>query len=118
MSVFLSSVLVLNTAAMIRFKASSVSPVEASELRNGIIEKAVSYLDSEKNSDGSYGNSNLVNDTTETLIALRAAQKETDPTSETWVTDSISFKNTDMTARLSAASAKSEYLEKLENTCS
>ena len=66
-SVFLSSVLVLNTAAMIRFKASSVSPVEASELRNGIIEKAVSYLDSEKNSDGSYGNSNLVNDTTETL---------------------------------------------------
>ncbi|MBP5361489.1 MAG: hypothetical protein J6Y71_00435, partial [Ruminococcus sp.] len=114
-SVFLSSVLVLNTAAMIRFKASSVSPVEASELRNGIIEKAVSYLDSEKNSDGSYGNSNLVNDTTETLIALRAAQKETDPTSETWVTDSISFKNTDMTARLSAASAKSEYLEKLEN---
>ena len=115
MSVFLSSVLVLNTAAMIRFKASSVSPVEASELRNGIIEKAVSYLDSEKNSDGSYGNSNLVNDTTETLIALRAAQKETDPTSETWVTDSISFKNTDMTARLSAASAKSEYLEKLEN---
>ena len=104
----------LNTAAMIGIKASSVSPVEASALRNGIIEKAVAYLGTEKNADSSYGDDRLVNDTTETLIALRAAQKETDPNSETWLTDNISFDNTDMVARLSAASAKSEYLSRLE----
>ena len=114
LSVFLGSVLVLNTAAMIGIKASSVSPVEASALRNGIIEKAVAYLGTEKNADSSYGDDRLVNDTTETLIALRAAQKETDPNSETWLTDNISFDNTDMVARLSAASAKSEYLSRLE----
>ncbi|MBR6069222.1 MAG: hypothetical protein IKP78_01330 [Ruminococcus sp.] len=114
LSVFLGSVLVLNTAAMIGIKASSVSPVEASALRNGIIEKAAAYLGTEKNADGSYGDDRLVNDTTEALIALRAAQKEADPTSEQWLTDNVSFGNTDMTARLSAASAKSEYLGRLE----
>ena len=39
MSLFLGSVLVLNTAAMVKIKANDTSVAEAKELRDSIIEK-------------------------------------------------------------------------------
>ena len=44
MSLFLGSVLVLNTAAMVKIKANDTSVAEAKELRDSIIEKAASSM--------------------------------------------------------------------------
>ncbi len=113
MSLFLGSVLVLNTAAMVKIKANDTSVAEAKELRDSIIEKAAAYLSSQQNADKSYGDSRLINDTTEALIGLRAAGKDVYKASIDWVADNISFDNNDMTARLAAASLNKDYLTKL-----
>ena len=110
MSLFLGSVLVLNTAAMVKIKANDTSAAEAKELRDSIIEKAAAYLSSQQNADKSYGDSRLIPDTTEALIGLRAAGKDVDKASIDWVADNISFDNNDMTARLAAASLNKDYL--------
>ena len=113
-SLFLGSVLVLNTAAMVRIKANGVSAADAKSMRDDIIKKAAAYLSSQENDDNSYGDSRLINDTTEALIGLRAAGKNYNENSEKWLTDNISFDNNDMVARLSAATLNLEYLSKLK----
>ena len=71
MSVFLSSVLTLNTCAMIGIKTNGSVPSDSKAVRSEIIEKSAEYLRSRKNSDNSFGSNKLVNETSDALIALR-----------------------------------------------
>ena len=115
LSVFFSSVLAVNTCAMIRVETRSATTVDAKALRAEIIENAAAYLDSKENADHSFGDSGLVNDTSEALIALRIAGKTGYEDSGEWIADNISFTNTDMTARLAAATGNASDLDLLEN---
>ena len=71
MSVFLSSVLAMNTIAMINVKVNGSSPIDAKTIRSNITTNALTYIKSQKNGNGSYGDSSLVNDTSDALIAVR-----------------------------------------------
>ncbi|NLT10091.1 MAG: hypothetical protein GXY08_11410, partial [Ruminococcus sp.] len=113
-SVFLSAVLGVNTCAMIKVSSHGSGSPDPKEIRSGMINKAAAYLDTRKSSDNSYGDSRTVNDTAYALKAYRKAEKSGHDDSLQWLSEKVSFSNTDMTARLAAASGKQEYLSKLE----
>ncbi len=114
MSVFLSSVLTLNTCAMIGIKTNGSVPSDSKAVRSEIIEKSAEYLRSRKNSDNSFGSNKLVNETADALIALRKTGEQPDENSIKWMEDNAEFRNTDMTARIASASGSGSYLSKME----
>ena len=114
MAVFLSSVLALNTSAMIGIKTHGSLPGDHRDLRSDIINNAVAYLKSQKNPDNSFGSNELINDSTDALIALRASGEQIGEADLEWAVNNASYRNTDMVSRLASASAKSEYLGSLK----
>ena len=114
MSVFLSSVLTLNTCAMIGIKTNGSVPSDSKAVRSEIIEKSAEYLRSRKNSDNSFGSNKLVNETSDALIALRKAGEQPDENSIKWLEENADFSNTDISARIASASGNSSYLSKME----
>ncbi len=110
LSVFLSAVLALNTCAMIKISTHGSGTPDSKERRSDIVNRASAYLDSRKAGDNSYGDSRTINDTAYALKAYRKAGKSGHEESLQWLSEKVSFSNTDMTARLAAVSGKQEYL--------
>ncbi len=114
LSVFLSAVLGVNTCAMVKVSTRGSGSPDPKETRSDIIGRAAAYLDTRKSADGSIGDARTVNDTAYALKAYRKAEKSGHEDSLQWLADNVSYSNTDMTARLAAASGDQEYLSKLE----
>ena len=113
-SVFLSGVLALNTVAMINVKANGPASTGTKDLSKTITDKAVSFIKSQKNENGSFGNSGLVNDTAESVTALRASGETVPEESKKWAEGVIEYDNTDISSRLAASFGNAEYLLKME----
>lgn len=113
-SVFLSGVLALNTVAMINVKANGPASTGTKDLSKTITDKAVSFIKSQKNENGSFGNCGLVNDTAESMTALRASGETVPEESKKWAEGVIKYDNTDISSRLAASFGNAEYLLKME----
>lgn len=110
-SFFLTGVLAVNTCVMVSVSTAGIDAGESRMLSEEISEKAAAYLRSRENADHSFGNDDTINDTACAVSALRMADKSFDYSqSEQWMLDNISVKNFDITARLTSATGKTEYL--------
>ncbi|MBQ8960556.1 MAG: terpene cyclase/mutase family protein [Ruminococcus sp.] len=111
LSVLLAAVLAGNAGAAVRISTSGSDGKDLDEMYSSIVNGALSYLDGSVNSDGSVGDSSTVNDTADALYTFRIAGERDLSPQLSWLGAFTSTGNTDISARLTAATGVASYLD-------
>lgn len=110
LSVFLASVLAVNTAAAVKLSSSGSEGKDLDAMYNSIMSGAMSFLDSSVNSDGSVGSSATINDTADAVSVFRRDGSRDLAPELSWMGSFISTGNNDISARLASATGTAFYL--------
>ncbi|MBR5372871.1 MAG: hypothetical protein IK130_11735 [Oscillospiraceae bacterium] len=116
LSLFFGLMFVCNAAAGIQIGAAVASGATAEADSSSILEQAEAYLEKRINSDGSVGNSAVINDTADAVyIFRRDGQRDLAP-QLAWLGQQMQTDNTDICARIVSATGNPAYLSEILKT--
>ncbi len=110
LAVFWGAMLTGNFVAGTRIGMSAVADSVSEAESNQILKQAVTYLEKSINSDGSVGNSTTVNDTADAMRVFRQEGGYDLSGQYAWLGQNLKAGNTDISARIAAASGNPAYL--------